>query len=106
MWIFDAIKHHQEPGVLDNVAEFCILRRRSVCDHPLMIFSATRSIEAGALFESHGDTAFATKVDDFLEAGAPGALRDQHAIDRAACLQRLSNWMNTHKNAHDSLIVP
>ena len=59
------------------------------------------AIERLPLLEADGNLPVAAQVDDFLNAGAACALRDQHAIDDPAGLQGFTNRMDPDENTHD-----
>jgi hypothetical protein len=58
------------------------------------------AIQLLAGLETNRDLALAAQRDQLLDAGAPGALADQHAIERPPGPQGLPDGMDSNQRGH------
>jgi hypothetical protein len=102
--IFDSVQHDQKFGSGGDVFELRVFLFGTESDDTLMGLGAGETVQRASVFETHGRFVGSGEVDDFLEAMAPGATRDDDAFERAFCAQSFGDGMNTNQDGQLSII--
>jgi hypothetical protein len=69
----------------------------------LVVAGIGQPVELAALLESHGDTARAGKLNDFLDTGVLAAFGDDDAVKGTAGFEGFANGVNAGETVHGEL---
>ena len=84
--IFDTVQDNEEFSRGGDIVKFGVLLFSSERNYSLVGFDAGEPIQCATILETDRRTAFARKVDDFLQAMSARAPSDEYAIERAGAL--------------------
>jgi hypothetical protein len=72
-------------------------------DNALVVAGICEPVELAAVLESHGDTARAGKLNDFLNAGILAAFGDDDTVKGTAGFEGFANRVNAGETVHGEL---
>jgi hypothetical protein len=95
--IFHSVQDDEQLRSIEDVIQFDVIVHDAKSDNALMRDALTETIERISWFETNGNAALPTELDDLLNPRPGRAFRDQNLVERAMRAQRLANRVNTEQ---------